>query len=60
MPKAIIEVDKTGTMSINYEGFQGRACDMAENAILQALKNLEVKKLKEDRKDQMIGEALRV
>jgi hypothetical protein len=61
MPKAIIEVDKKGTVSMDFEGFHGKACDFAENNIVQVLqKGLDMKKIKEDRKDQTVGEMLHV
>jgi len=61
MPKAIITVDKNGVVEINYEGFQQKGCDLAEGMFLQVLtRGLNITKQKEDRKDQMVGEMLRV
>jgi len=61
MPKAVIEVDRNGVVSINYDGFQGKACDLAENTLLQKfMKALNITKTKEDRKDQLVGEMLHV
>jgi len=61
MPKVIIEVDKHGIVEINYEGFVSKGCDIMEGTFLQKFKEgLNVTKTKEDRKDQFVGEQLRV
>ena len=61
MPKAIIEVDRKGVVSVDFQGMQGKSCDFAENKFLDVFrKQLDITKTKEDRKDQLVGEQLRV
>jgi hypothetical protein len=61
MPKAVIEVNKKGEVSVDFQGMQGTSCDFAEAKFLETFKKgLDLSKTKEDRKGQTVGEMLRV
>ena len=61
MPKITVTVSGNGVMTLDFNGFQTKGCDLMENQILQKIKQgMDVMKLREDRKDQMVGESLHV
>ena len=59
MPAIKVEIDKNGRASMNYEGFVGEECNVAEGQIIEKLKSLkmqnigETKHRFEDRKMEM-------
>lgn len=60
MAGMIIEMDEGGQISVDYQGFVGQGCDFAEQQLLDLLKDLEMQKVSEKRKDEQMGEELHV
>jgi hypothetical protein len=51
MPVVEIKIKKNGKIEADFQGFPNNSCDQAEDEIFEKLKNLKMKTLIEDRKD---------
>ena len=47
MRKAVISIDRDGKVTIDFMGFKGKTCDIAEDKLLQKLSHLKISKKKE-------------
>jgi len=51
MPNIEVKIKKNGKIETDYHGFPNSSCDQAENELIARLRDLKMKRLNEDRKD---------